>query len=274
MKLKTLALGGLLVAAFAWPWAEDAYSAVSDWTWTRNLSTQSYAFKKVGADSSKFNYAEADSIVVENKIRVDSLFVEEYSEGVGIPRQSMPPGTCNDDQQVRLYEDSDDDGLYRCVNTTWTRVADDGDQDGFSTAIDPDDSDDSDPAGYFQLVTYSNPTLYWNSTSSEWEINSGNSAERVVDMGGGTGGTPAGQRDAAFLAGGVCIHAAELDGLSSVSFTRNSGGTVNTYERQASVSQLLYYFSPQSDGTASTRFNAVTGNDPINGITCYDTTST
>ena len=44
---------------------------------------------------------------------------------------------------VRLYEDSDDDGLYRCVGTTWTLIADDGDGDGFASSIDADDADDA-----------------------------------------------------------------------------------------------------------------------------------
>ena len=34
---------------------------------------------------------------------------------------------------IRLYEDTDDDGLYRCVGTTWTKIADDGDLDGFAS---------------------------------------------------------------------------------------------------------------------------------------------
>ena len=51
------------------------------------------------------------------------------------------PPTCSDSQPVRLYEDSDDNGLYRCVGTTWTKIADDGDLDGFASNIDPDDAD-------------------------------------------------------------------------------------------------------------------------------------
>ena len=60
----------------------------------------------------------------------------------GVLRQATPP-TCSDSQPVRLYEDSDDDGLYRCVGTTWTKIADDGDQDGFVIDIDADDADDA-----------------------------------------------------------------------------------------------------------------------------------
>ena len=58
----------------------------------------------------------------------------------GVLRQATPP-TCSDSQPVRLYEDSDDDGLYRCKGTTWTKIADDGDGDGFASSIDPDDAD-------------------------------------------------------------------------------------------------------------------------------------
>ena len=36
----------------------------------------------------------------------------------GVLRQATPP-TCSDSQPVRLYEDSDDNLLYRCVGTTW-----------------------------------------------------------------------------------------------------------------------------------------------------------
>ena len=60
----------------------------------------------------------------------------------GVLRQATPP-TCSDSQPVRLYEDSDDNGLYRCVGTTWTKVADDGDLDGFASDIDADDADDA-----------------------------------------------------------------------------------------------------------------------------------
>ena len=60
----------------------------------------------------------------------------------GVLRQATPP-TCSDSQPVRLYEDSDDDGLYRCVGTTWTRMADDADGDGFNTFVDADDADDA-----------------------------------------------------------------------------------------------------------------------------------
>ena len=60
----------------------------------------------------------------------------------GVLRQATPP-TCSDSQPVRLYEDSDDDGLYRCVGTTWTRMADDADGDGFNTFVDADDADDT-----------------------------------------------------------------------------------------------------------------------------------
>ena len=60
----------------------------------------------------------------------------------GVLRQATPP-TCSDSQPVRLYEDSDDDGLYRCKGTTWTLIADDGDLDGFASSIDADDADDA-----------------------------------------------------------------------------------------------------------------------------------
>ena len=60
----------------------------------------------------------------------------------GVLRQATPP-TCSDSQPVRLYEDSDDDLLYRCVGTTWTPMADDADGDGFNTFIDADDADDA-----------------------------------------------------------------------------------------------------------------------------------
>ena len=60
----------------------------------------------------------------------------------GVLRQATPPA-CSDSQPVRVYEDSDDNGFYRCVGTTWTKIADDGDQDGFASSIDADDADDA-----------------------------------------------------------------------------------------------------------------------------------
>ena len=60
----------------------------------------------------------------------------------GVLRQATPPA-CSDSQPVRVYEDSDDNGFYRCVGTTWTKVADDGDLDGFASSIDADDADDA-----------------------------------------------------------------------------------------------------------------------------------
>ena len=61
----------------------------------------------------------------------------------GVVRSGTPPTTCSDSAPIRLYEDTDDDGLYRCVGTTWTKIADDGDLDGFASSIDADDDDDT-----------------------------------------------------------------------------------------------------------------------------------
>ena len=61
----------------------------------------------------------------------------------GVVRSATPPTTCSDSAPIRLYEDTDDNGLYRCVGTTWTRMADDADGDGFNTFVDADDADDA-----------------------------------------------------------------------------------------------------------------------------------
>ena len=69
----------------------------------------------------------------------------------GVLRQSTPP-TCNNNQPVRLYEDSDDNRLYRCIGTTWTRIADDGDRDGFGRDLATEDDNNANDRGDPDLV--------------------------------------------------------------------------------------------------------------------------
>lgn len=84
----------------------------------------------------------------------------------GILRQSTPP-TCNNTQPVRVYEDSDDNRLYRCIGTTWKRIADDSDLDGFDSSIDPDDNNATNPRASGSGNIVARPSINRTLTNAE-----------------------------------------------------------------------------------------------------------
>lgn len=113
----------------------------------------------------------ADSVMV-NKIYVDSLIVDEYSEGVGIPYQSTEPNACptSNANDARLWIDSDDEVLYKCGASDWEAVGLDADQDGFANDIDQDDTDATDRGD--SDITADNikdGETFWDGSSAEIE---------------------------------------------------------------------------------------------------------
>lgn len=132
-RFKLFALA-VLLAVGSVLWQKDAVLATFQWknlTWTDFERGKSVVYEKVGGDTAYFN-------VYENA-------------APGVEVGDNEPGTCDATSGYRgvLWYDTSgsDSGLKWCNNEdgsyNWDPIALDADGDGFSTAIDADDADDT-----------------------------------------------------------------------------------------------------------------------------------